>query len=93
MVLMRGKASARPWLILSAVVIALDQLTKHLALANLRPYESREVIPGLFNWTLAFNPGQTQRIAFNAAHPGKWLMQCMGTKWNSPRRLRWYEVS
>ena len=42
--------------------------------------------------TLAFNPGQTQRIAFNAAHPGKWLMQCMGTKWNSPRRLRWYEV-
>jgi len=43
--------------------------------------------------TLAFNPGQTQRIAFNAAHPGKWLMQCMGTAWNSPRRLRWYEVS
>lgn len=42
--------------------------------------------------TLAFNPGQTQRIAFNAAHPGKWLMQCMGTKWNAPRRLRWYEV-
>jgi len=42
--------------------------------------------------TLAFNPGQTQRIAFNAAHPGKWLMQCTGTKWNSPRRLRWYEV-
>ena len=42
--------------------------------------------------TLAFNPGQTQRIAFNAAFPGKWLMQCMGTKWNSPRRLGWYEV-
>lgn len=42
--------------------------------------------------TLAFNPGQTQRIAFNAAHPGKWLIQCMGTKWNAPRRLRWYEV-
>jgi FtsP/CotA-like multicopper oxidase with cupredoxin domain len=43
--------------------------------------------------TLAFNPGQTQRIAFNAAFSGKWLMQCMGTAWNSPRRLRWYEVS
>jgi FtsP/CotA-like multicopper oxidase with cupredoxin domain len=42
--------------------------------------------------TLAFNPGQTQRIAFNAARPGKWLMQCMSTAWNSPRRLRWYEV-
>lgn len=42
--------------------------------------------------TLAFNPGQTQRIAFNAAFAGKWLMQCMSTAWNSPRRLRWYEV-
>ena len=42
--------------------------------------------------TLAFNPGQTQRIAFDAAFPGKWLMQCMSTAWNSPRRLRWYEV-
>jgi FtsP/CotA-like multicopper oxidase with cupredoxin domain len=42
--------------------------------------------------TLAFNPGQTQRIAFNAAFPGKWLMQCMSTAWSSPRRLRWYEV-
>jgi FtsP/CotA-like multicopper oxidase with cupredoxin domain len=43
--------------------------------------------------TLAFNPGQTQRIAFTATHRGRWLIQCLATKWNAPRRLRWYEVS
>jgi FtsP/CotA-like multicopper oxidase with cupredoxin domain len=42
--------------------------------------------------TLAFNSGQTQRIAFNAAHPGRRLMQFMTTAWSSPRHLRWYEV-
>ena len=77
MVLMRGKASARPWLILSAVVIALDQLTKHLALANLRPYESREVIPGLFNWTLAFNPGAAFSFLAGADGWQRWFFTAL----------------
>jgi len=51
------KSNALSWLILSALVIALDQLTKHFALATLQPYEPHAVIPGLLNWTLAFNPG------------------------------------
>lgn len=42
--------------------------------------------------TLAFNSGQTQRIAFHAAHSGRWLMQFITTAWSSPRHLRWYEV-
>ena len=54
---MTKRNNALSWLLLSALVIALDQLTKHLALAHLQPYEAREVLPGLLNWTLAFNPG------------------------------------
>jgi FtsP/CotA-like multicopper oxidase with cupredoxin domain len=43
--------------------------------------------------TLAFQSGQTQRIAFAADFPGRWLMETMGNGWSSPRKLRWYEIS
>ncbi|MET0722850.1 MAG: multicopper oxidase domain-containing protein, partial [Tardiphaga sp.] len=42
--------------------------------------------------TLAIDPGQTQRIAFAADQPGRWLMQAMAADWAAPRLLRWYEV-
>ncbi len=69
-------ASGLPWLALSAFVIALDQITKAIVLAFLQPLESHPVVPGLFNWTLAFNngaafsfldiPGNWQRWLFSA---------------------------
>ncbi len=43
--------------------------------------------------TLAFQSGQTQRIAFSADFPGRWLMETMGNGWAAPRKVRWYEVS
>jgi signal peptidase II len=55
---MRTKQNALPWLLVSALVIALDQLTKWWALTALQPAgEPHPVIPGLLNWTLAFNTG------------------------------------
>jgi signal peptidase II len=48
---------ALPWLWLSAFVICLDQFTKVIVLDALQPYVPHPVIPGLLNWTLAFNPG------------------------------------
>ncbi len=55
---MTTKPNALPWLLLSALVIALDQLSKWWALAALQPAGMpHPVIPGLLNWTLAFNPG------------------------------------
>lgn len=42
--------------------------------------------------TLVFQPGQTQRVAFNAEFAGNWLIESMTTAWNSPRLLRWYAV-
>ena len=42
--------------------------------------------------TLAVEPGQTQRIAFAAEHPGRWLIEAMATDWTAPRLVRWYSV-
>lgn len=55
---MHPKPNALSWLLLSLVVIALDQGSKIWALAALRPAGTpHPVIPGFLNWTLAFNPG------------------------------------
>ncbi|MGB4858253.1 MAG: signal peptidase II [Dokdonella sp.] len=53
----RVSPNAVSWLLLSALVIVLDQASKWLALAKLQPYEPVVVIDGFLNWMLAFNPG------------------------------------
>ncbi|CCD94347.1 conserved hypothetical protein [Bradyrhizobium sp. ORS 375] len=42
--------------------------------------------------TLALDAGQTQRIAFQAEQPGRFLMEGMATEWAAPRLIRWYEI-
>lgn len=42
--------------------------------------------------TLAIEPGQTQRIAFAATSPGRWLIESVATDWAAPRVVRWYAV-
>lgn len=42
--------------------------------------------------TLAIEPGQTQRIAFAATLPGRWLLESLATDWAAPRLVRWYAV-
>lgn len=42
--------------------------------------------------TLAVEPGQTQRIAFAVAAPGRWLLESVLTDWAAPRLVRWYAV-
>ncbi len=42
--------------------------------------------------TLAIEAGQTQRVAFAAEYPGRWLIETMATDWAAPRLLRWYSV-
>ena len=42
--------------------------------------------------TLAIEPGQTQRLAFAATSPGRWLIESVLTDWAAPRLVRWYEV-
>ncbi|AHX12641.1 peptidase A8 [Dyella jiangningensis] len=55
---MNPKPNALSWLLLSALVIVLDQLSKWWALSALQPAGlPHPVIPGFLNWTLAFNTG------------------------------------
>jgi signal peptidase II len=55
---MHPKPNALPWLLLSVLLIILDQLTKWWALTALQPAGlPHPVIPGILNWTLAYNPG------------------------------------
>ncbi|MGN2252273.1 signal peptidase II [Frateuria sp. GZRe12] len=55
---MHPKPNALPWLLLSLLVIGLDQVTKIWALHALQPAGMpHPVIPGFLNWTLAFNTG------------------------------------
>jgi FtsP/CotA-like multicopper oxidase with cupredoxin domain len=42
--------------------------------------------------TLAIEPGQTQRIAFLAEYPGRFLVESVATDWAAPRLVRWYSV-
>jgi FtsP/CotA-like multicopper oxidase with cupredoxin domain len=42
--------------------------------------------------TLAIEPGQTQRVAFLAEYPGRYLIEQVATDWAAPRLLRWYNV-
>ena len=69
--------NALPWLVLSVVVIALDQLTKAIVLQALQPQVQNAVIPGLLNWTLAFNTGAA--FSFLADQEGwqRWLFSAL----------------
>jgi len=71
---MTTKPNALPWLLLSAAVIALDQLSKWWALSALQPAGvPHPVIPGLLNWTLAFNTGAAFSFLADSAGWQRWF--------------------
>lgn len=51
-----GSSKPLVWLVLSAVIIGLDQLTKYLVMQHLIPGQAYHVLPFL-NFTLEFNQG------------------------------------
>lgn len=67
------RASAWPWLVLAAVLIALDQLSKHWFVLHLSYGERRPVLP-FFDLTLLTNPGAA--FSFLAGGDGwqRWLL-------------------
>ena len=72
-----SQRNALPWLALSVAVIGLDQLTKAVVLRLLEPQVPQVVIPGLLNWTLAFNTGAA--FSFLADQQGwqRWLFTAL----------------
>ena len=67
------KHSALIWLLLSAVVIALDLWTKQIALDHLQYNQPVPVIEGWLNWTLLYNYGAAFSFLGNAGGWQKWL--------------------
>ena len=61
------------WLWLSAVVIALDLLSKWVAESSLGLYQQVPVIDGLFSFTLAYNPGAAFSFLSDAGGWQRWF--------------------
>jgi signal peptidase II len=70
--MMKDTRYARYWLLLSVVVIILDQLTKWLAEAALLPYQPVPVMP-MFNLTLAYNTGAAFSFLSDAGGWQRWF--------------------
>lgn len=60
------------WLWLTAVVIVLDQITKHMAVERFSLYERLEVFPH-FNLTLAYNSGAAFSFLADAGGWQRWF--------------------
>ncbi len=65
--------NALPWLVLSVVVIALDQLTKYWVLTSLPEYTAIPVIEGFWNWYRTYNTGAAFSFLADAGGWQKWF--------------------
>ena len=61
--------------LLIAVTVILDQLSKALVVANMELYESIEVIPGIFRFTYIHNDG----AAFGSMDQHRWVFMLLST--------------
>ena len=59
----RGFGQRSAWLLLPALALVLDYLSKAWILARFLPGEVHPVIPGFFNLTLGMNPGAVFGLA------------------------------
>jgi len=73
----RPKPNALAWLLLSVVVIALDQWSKHWVLATLPEYAAVPVIDGFWNWYRAYNTGAAFSFLSNAGGWQTWFFTAL----------------
>ena len=72
-----SRRNALLWLLLSAAVIALDQLTKALVVAHFAPGQTRVLIPHLLDLTLAYNRGAAFSFLAGADGWQRWLFTAL----------------
>ena len=73
----RPRPNAAIWLLLSAIVIALDLWTKSIALAHLELHEPVPVIDGWLNWTLTYNYGAAFSFLSDAGGWQRWFFSSL----------------
>ena len=76
-----ARASVRPnalaWLLLSVVVIGLDQWSKHWVMTSLPEYTAVPVFDGFWNWYRTYNLGAAFSFLSDAGGWQKWLFTAL----------------
>ncbi|PZP80039.1 MAG: signal peptidase II [Ectopseudomonas oleovorans] len=62
-----------PWLLLSLLILVADRVSKDIFEGTLSMYQRIEVIPGYFDWTLAYNTGAAFSFLADAAGWQRWF--------------------
>ncbi|KQO43939.1 signal peptidase II [Pseudomonas sp. Leaf83] len=62
-----------PWLLLSMLILVADRVTKDIFESTLSMYQRIEVIPGYFDWTLAYNTGAAFSFLADASGWQRWF--------------------
>lgn len=71
--------NALSWLVLSAVMLVLDQVTKWFAVAFLQFQQPVPFIPGFWNWTLTHNTGAAFSFLADAGGWQHWFFTALAT--------------
>ena len=91
----RPRPGALVWLLLSALLIGLDQWTKWLALTHLEYRRPETFIDGFWDWTLVYNYGAAFSFLADAGGWQKWIFAGLAVVissvmsfwlWLTPRR-------
>ena len=69
--------NALMWLILSAVIILFDWITKQWAISSLEYMQPVEVVAGFWNWTLVHNRGAAFSFLASAGGWQQWLFSAL----------------
>ena len=69
--------NALRWLLLSAAIILVDQVTKLIVLDHFNLHETLPLIPGLLNFTLAFNDGAAFSFLQGAGGWQRWFFTAL----------------
>ena len=62
-----------PWLLLSVLILIVDRVSKDFFEGSLSMYQRIEVIPGYFDWTLAYNTGAAFSFLADADGWQRWF--------------------
>lgn len=72
-----AKPNALPWLLVSALVVVLDQWSKAWVLRSLPEFTDVVVIPGFWNWYRTYNTGAAFSFLANGGGWQIWLFSAL----------------
>jgi signal peptidase II len=72
-VVLKPTPNALPWLLVSLLVLVLDQLSKQWVLTSLPEYTAIPVIEGVWNWYRTYNTGAAFSFLSDAGGWQKWF--------------------